>query len=259
MTSPTGAQRQALLPVTHLILAVLILAIGFHALGRFEEIAIDWSSPLQWLSNASPETALAATLRTAGLAGCYWVLITALLYWLSRRRGTTPRWVRLVTLPTVRRIVDRAFAAALTASMAFSPVSQAAAEEEPIPIVFEVHDGVPIPHLLLGPGDTAPAVEQPSPLLRPSPPTPVATPGPNPQSSVTVTTASTYTVLAGDNLWAISDQHLQSILPTTPTTAEVMTYWRRMVETNRASLRSGDPNLIFPGEIVTIPPASADR
>jgi hypothetical protein len=37
---------------------------------------------------------------------------------------------------------------------------------------------------------------------------------------------------------------------------EVAPYWVAVCERNRATLTSGDPNLIFPGEVVTLPAIS---
>jgi hypothetical protein len=38
-----------------------------------------------------------------------------------------------------------------------------------------------------------------------------------------------------------------------PTDAVIAEYWERVVALNRATLRSGNPSLIFPGEIVALP------
>ena len=38
-----------------------------------------------------------------------------------------------------------------------------------------------------------------------------------------------------------------------PADTRIVPYWRRVIATNRATLRSGDPSLIFPGELVTLP------
>jgi nucleoid-associated protein YgaU len=62
-------------------------------------------------------------------------------------------------------------------------------------------------------------------------------------------------VQPGDHLWKISTQGLRGALGREPGDAEVSPYWRQVIETNREGLRSGDPDLIYPGEIVTLPPA----
>jgi nucleoid-associated protein YgaU len=39
-----------------------------------------------------------------------------------------------------------------------------------------------------------------------------------------------------------------------PTNREVAEYWRKVIDANRDRLRSGDPNLIYPGEEIILPP-----
>jgi nucleoid-associated protein YgaU len=58
----------------------------------------------------------------------------------------------------------------------------------------------------------------------------------------------------GDHLWKISEEHLADVLGRPAEDAEVDPYWRSVIETNRERLLSGDPDLIFPGETVALPP-----
>ncbi|MFQ5523526.1 MAG: LysM peptidoglycan-binding domain-containing protein [Acidimicrobiia bacterium] len=64
-------------------------------------------------------------------------------------------------------------------------------------------------------------------------------------------------VTRGDHLWKISERHLEELMGREPSGAEVSPYWRQVIEVNRKALRSGDPDLIYPGEVVTLPPFSA--
>jgi len=57
----------------------------------------------------------------------------------------------------------------------------------------------------------------------------------------------------GDHLWSISAKHLENRLARHPSDAEIAPYWRQVVEANRDRLRSGDPDLIYPGEDVLLP------
>jgi hypothetical protein len=64
-------------------------------------------------------------------------------------------------------------------------------------------------------------------------------------------------VVAGDNLWMIARDHLsrkRSGGSGKPTNREVAAYWIKVVEANRDRLRSGDPDLIYPEEQITLPP-----
>jgi nucleoid-associated protein YgaU len=62
-------------------------------------------------------------------------------------------------------------------------------------------------------------------------------------------------VRAGDNLWRIARTTLQASAEK-PTESEIARYWHEVIAANRSTLRSGNPSLIYPGEIVTLPPAS---
>jgi nucleoid-associated protein YgaU len=59
----------------------------------------------------------------------------------------------------------------------------------------------------------------------------------------------------GDHLWKISASQLEGVLGRPAEIAEIDPYWRVVIETNRASLTSGDPDLIYPGEVITLPAA----
>jgi nucleoid-associated protein YgaU len=64
----------------------------------------------------------------------------------------------------------------------------------------------------------------------------------------------TVVVRPGDHLWKISERRLDEVLSRDPTDADVSPYWREVIEANRSRLRSGDPDLIYPGEQVEMPP-----
>ena len=58
----------------------------------------------------------------------------------------------------------------------------------------------------------------------------------------------------GDHLWKISASHLEAVLERPAEVEEIDPYWRVVMETNRDLLNSGDPDLIYPGEVITLPP-----
>lgn len=63
-------------------------------------------------------------------------------------------------------------------------------------------------------------------------------------------------VAPGENLWEIARSHLASATGRDAAeirTREVAGYWMRMLAANRARLRSGNPDLIYPGEYVRLP------
>lgn len=61
--------------------------------------------------------------------------------------------------------------------------------------------------------------------------------------------AESVVVVKGDHLWKISARHLGEDAGD----EEIAPYWREVIETNTPHLRSGDPDLIYPGEVVQLP------
>jgi hypothetical protein len=69
--------------------------------------------------------------------------------------------------------------------------------------------------------------------------------------------ATTHRVVRGDNLWTIAREHLAGLRiggSGAPTNSEVAAYWLQVIKANQDTLRSGDPNLIYPGEKIALPP-----
>lgn len=67
--------------------------------------------------------------------------------------------------------------------------------------------------------------------------------------------AASVVVERGDHLWKISQNHLDQRLGRTAGPDEVAGFWRSLIEANRELIRSGDPDLIYPGEVVVLPPS----
>ena len=65
--------------------------------------------------------------------------------------------------------------------------------------------------------------------------------------------SNTWLVGPGDHFWAIARGHLQMVLGGPPRTAQVAQYWQELIEANREVIRSGDPDLIYPGELLGLP------
>lgn len=60
-------------------------------------------------------------------------------------------------------------------------------------------------------------------------------------------------VVKGDHLWKISARHLGD----DASNNEIAPYWVEVIEVNTPHLRSGDPDLIYPGEVVELPERAA--
>jgi hypothetical protein len=81
-----------------------------------------------------------------------------------------------------------------------------------------------------------------------------STPGPHPTPSTEPSWTRVHIVVPGDNLWLIARAEMSRASGTDqPTDAQIAPYWRRVIAANRTTLRSGNPSLIFPGEVVALP------
>lgn len=65
-------------------------------------------------------------------------------------------------------------------------------------------------------------------------------------------TTGTVTVVKGDHLWKISARHLGPEAGN----GDIAPYWRTVIEVNTPNLKSGDPDLIYPGEVIEMPEIS---
>ncbi|MBT8240328.1 MAG: hypothetical protein KJN63_03795 [Acidimicrobiia bacterium] len=67
-------------------------------------------------------------------------------------------------------------------------------------------------------------------------------------------TAAKHLVVPGDNLWVIAEARLSAHLGRPASNAEIVPFWIAVIDANLVSLRSGDPDLIHPGETIVLPP-----
>jgi nucleoid-associated protein YgaU len=67
-------------------------------------------------------------------------------------------------------------------------------------------------------------------------------------------------VVPGDNLWTIARDHLAEIRGRRAadlSDREIAAYWLKVIKANLARLNSGDPDLIYAGERIGLPPVAA--
>jgi hypothetical protein len=227
-----------------------------------------------WLASTPPQDAVAAVLRLIATAAAWWLLATTGLY-LAARLTRVPAMVRTLAWTTpraVRRLIDRAVALSVIASLAGGTAAFAGGGILPAPPVAVAGRQ---PGILLLPGTGLGTQPQPSPepLPVPVPPAasvppaaPVPPVAPIPESSALREGVAPpgppdrYTVQRGDNLWTIAANHLADtgiswsngrIAP-----YWIAPYWKELIQENRSGFRSGNPDLIFPGETVTLPPTT---
>jgi hypothetical protein len=182
------------------------------------------------------DLALVSAWTIAVLAGAWLFVVTgACLVAVSAGRPRLARRLAAVLPSGIRRTLEVAI---VTACVAL-PAVPAGAVDAPHVWVATVDDQP----VVRAPLATAPAA--PAPVPRPTPP-PTR---PEPAGVERVV------VRPGDNLWLIARAALTRASAAPVDDSAIARYWRDVIRVNRPTLRSGDPSLIFPGEMITLPPA----
>jgi hypothetical protein len=218
--------------------------------------------PASW---AGDQLALAcmwwgAVVSSAWLGATTLACITALARGNTRAAHRVAGWAP----PLARRALQRA---ALMSTWALVPAAAYGAPPT-APITVHVGAGGRLVTGSAGSGRTvseAPVVRTPETTLSsaststtvPRPPTvppPVRPPTAVNQIGSLPSRGRAYVVQSGDNLWRIARAEvIRTSGDARPNDTRIAPYWRRLISANQATLRSGDPSLIFPGEIVTLP------
>lgn len=68
----------------------------------------------------------------------------------------------------------------------------------------------------------------------------------------------THVVEPGEHLWMIARLRLTEFLGRSPSEAEITDFWVEVIRANRGRIRSGNPDLIHPGEIIVLPELRAE-
>jgi hypothetical protein len=249
-------KRAARLGCTVVVEVAMVAAL--IALGRRPEMAVPVGHLGAWLRDGEPATVVVAVVRGIALVGAAWLLGSTLLYLaasLSRVPGAM-RAVGWTTLPSVRRAVDAVCAASVATAVVLAPSVAGAARASDPPSASLVRDGHGDGRSDGHGGGIGHLPADPTPTSRPTPPSapPPTTAAPVPAPA---DAALEVVVAAGDNLWLLAARHLATVsgrsVGDVPD-GEVAPYWERVCDANRARLSSGDPNLVFPGERVVLPP-----
>jgi hypothetical protein len=272
-----------------LVAGEAIAVVALHRLGGVDGFAIPRHDLGRWLEQSTSEEVLLAGVRLVALVATWWLLGSTLLYVAARvaRLHGAARALGWGTLPAVRRWADRAAAVSIVAATALGVGRPAAADPPPTtspasaPVVVDVdhRDPASVPSRPPSGVRTGQAVDSPPastvsptgttspapttvPLVAPTTPPPVVTTTPAVPVAPAVPPPSpaagtTHTVTGGEHLWSIAAARVASASRRASADlapADIAPYWLRVVELNRHRLRSGNPDLVHPGEVVELPP-----
>lgn len=192
-----------------------------------------------------------AALRLVGLGVGWWLLVTtattaaATLARAERLAGL----VRPMTWAVARRAADRAVAAGLSVALLApgGPAMADATDSPPPPALSEPADVESGPSNERADGGPAGSRESRGDAER-------RTPRERREES------RMHEIAAGEHLWGIAAEALaahRGVAPDELADREIATHWREVVEANDGRLRSGDPDLVYPGEQLRLPPPPA--
>lgn len=252
------------------------LTFALHRLGEVRWLSVDWANLSRWLDSTPPADALLAASRLAGLACGWWILLSTLFYLAARAsRATFP--LRLATplaLPFVRTLAAHSLVGAVAATTLGGALPALASTDRPV-ATGQLH---PFPVPVPTPGSVTPApgseALRAEPFLFPHPVLtlenrPIGLPGeslrsapdgdrtgpcPAPSEASRLEPGDRYRIAPGDNLWDIARRVVSQTSAHPPAVHQIASYWVDVVEANRDTIRSGDPNLIFPDETILLPP-----
>jgi hypothetical protein len=266
-----GAQARRVLVLLGGVEVAAVVAL--HRLGSVDGFAIPHHDLARWVQQTPSEDVLLAGLRLGALLAAWWLLATTLLYVGARvaRLHRAAHALGWATLPLVRRWADRAVALSIVAAGALGAARPAGADPPPTttapaPVVVELdhRDRATLPDLPPAAARTGHGVDPPPPTSAPpvvpvDPVVPVVpvTPAPAPRAAAPAPAPdTTHTVTAGEHLWSIAAATVaartgRSVPDLSP--ADVAPFWVRLVERNRDHVRSGNPSLVYPGEVLELP------
>lgn len=260
----------ALRAATSTLVAVAGAGATITLLNRADTPGVDWSDLSQWLNDTSAEDVLVALVRLLALGVAWWLLASTTLY-VAATALRLPLLVRCAgwtTLPVLRRVVDGVVAGSIvagsTVGTGMAALAQTpAAEPAPAYVPRPAGDGptyLPTPagdgptYVPTPAGDSAPDAPVSLPAPAAAHTTPVVPARPRPAAPDAPPTA--HRVERGQHLWGIARAHLAAASGRPAADlhpAEVAPYWRRLIDANASRLRSGDPDLIHPGEELVLP------
>jgi hypothetical protein len=252
-----------------------------HGLADRPWFRIDWTDLPAWLATSSLTDAVSALVRLVALGVAYWSAAGTLAYLTAVFTGSERLITRVApfTLPVVRRLADRLVAGTIAMGVMATPLIAATdspvrppAQAEPV-----AHAYVPETRLNtldpaianpVAPADAPPedppeaAAFAEHPVTRPDHVNdtlqhrePEAPDPAGPHGTEAADPAGTMQVVAttGDHLWMLAERRLQAVSGRVVADHEIAPYWRATVDENLPRLKSGNADLIQPGESITLP------
>jgi nucleoid-associated protein YgaU len=230
--------RALVLPATLAVVVAVLVVAGRGALATPPLGSVDELSG--WLDRTDTVTAALAIVRIVALVVTAWLLVASLLGALGRVAGRA-RIVaaadRALPVP-LRRLLTGLAGAGAASVVVLGAGSGTHDRGDAVPVgerlVLLPDDGEGTATMSVLPGDASVTDASPAPPAWPAAP-------------------ATWTVAPGDSFWSIAEEVLADAWGRPPTDAEIDPYWRVLIAANRDRITSGNPDLIFPGQVFVLP------
>lgn len=232
--------------------ALAAIVYVLHALGEGQLSTppfTDFDALRKWMDARDAVEVAFAFLRVVALVLAWYLLIVTVLGLLARL-SRVPSLVALTdlgTIPAVRKLLGAVAGIGLTASAATLLVGPSLADDRPAAVETQGEDAaagaVVIERL---PDGSTLVIER--------------LPDDDGSATMRVVDAegqavpTTWFVQPGDHFWHIAEATLADAWGRAPTDAEIVPYWRQLVEVNRPRLvDQSNPDLIYPGQVFDLP------
>ena len=252
----------------------LAVAVALWLLGRgaLSTPPVDsWTQFQRWLGERSTaEAAIAALRATAMVAACYLGAVTALSIAANAAsfddldrvaRALVPRSVRpLIGLAVGAGVATAAVSVTVPRDTAPTRIATVTLESptDATATMYFVTEPVPPTSIAdtLAPSTSPPTTLTPLPVVTPATiPAAAASRVPHPRTDGC---SATWTIAPGEHLWAVASETLADSWHRAPTDAEVVPYWRQVIETNRSRLiDAGNPDYVLAGQTFVLPDVPA--
>lgn len=199
----------------------------------------------RWAAEREPLVAALAVVRLMAVGAVWYLLVATVVGGVLRlfRAGRLVTVADRLTIPALRRLLVAT--AGVTLAAGVNP-TLALAQSGMVVVTTTTTSTLgsrPPPTLTM----RVLAPEGPAAAVAPS------VEGP-PVASTAVGGAATWTVRPGECFWSIADDVLARAWGRAPSDAEIVPYWRTLIEANRQLLVDrSNPSLIYPGQVFTVP------
>ena len=224
-----------------------------------------WTQFQQWAADRTTAEAAMAALRAAAVVAASYLGVVSALTIAAKVSsiGQLDRLARSLVPRSVRPLVGLAVGVGVATAAASMTVPRGSSSARVATVTLEApSDATATMYFVAEPAPpTSIATTLTPTTLAPLPVfTPAVLPEPEPAApsatlpSPTVATPHTWTIAPGEHLWAVAHETLSDSWHRPPTDAEVVPYWREVIETNRSRLIDpANADYVVPGQTFVLP------